>query len=184
MNRTAPALVAIATACALGGALGCSGGASGSTAAGQPTTGEQAPQASFVASAAASPGASSVISSDILAREPIANTAQVKHILISWSDLAEAFQGHLHPRAAKRSKADAEVEVRALVKQLQDGADFDALMKAHSEDTSSAMSGRPFTVTPDSQLVIEFRQMSLRLRPGEFGVIQSDYGFHIIKRIS
>ena len=183
MNRTEPALVAIAIGCALAGVLGCSGGASGSMAAGQPAApaaSEQAPQASFMASSAAS----SVVSSDILAREPVANTAQVKHILISWSDLAEAFQGHLHPRAAKRSKADAEAEVRALVKQLQDGADFDVLMKEHSEDTSSAMSGRPFTVTPDSQLVIEFRQMSLRLRPGEFGVIQSDYGFHIIKRIS
>lgn len=46
------------------------------------------------------------------------------------------------------------------------------------------MSGRAFTVTPDAQLVIEFRQLSLRLKPGEVGVCQSDYGFHIIKRIT
>jgi len=32
--------------------------------------------------------------------------------------------------------------------------------------------------------VIEFRQLSLRLNVGEFGVIQSDFGFHIIKRIT
>ena len=125
-----------------------------------------------------------MVSSDILAREPVANTAQVKHILISWSDLADAFGGHLDPRAAKRSKADAEAEVRSLIKQLQGGAEFDALMKAHSEDLGSASSGRTFTVTPDAQLVIEFRQLSLRLNPGEFGVIQSDFGFHIIMRVS
>lgn len=130
------------------------------------------------------PSVSPVVSSDILAREPVANTAQVKHILISWSDLADAFGGHLDPRAAKRSKADAEAEVRSLIKQLQGGAEFDALMKAHSEDLGSASSGRTFTVTPDAQLVIEFRQLSLRLNPGEFGVIQSDFGFHIIKRVS
>ena len=71
-----------------------------------------------------------------------------------------------------------------MVKQLQDGADFDAVMKEHSEDVGSAMSGRTFTVTPDAQLVIEFRQLSLRLKPGEFGVCQSDFGFHIIKRVT
>jgi hypothetical protein len=124
----------------------------------------------------------SVVSEDILAREPVANTAMVKHILISWSDLAEAFGGRLDPRAAKRSKADAEAEVRSLLKQLEGGADFDRVMKTSSEDTSSAASGREFTVTPDAQLVIEFRQLSLRLNPGEVGVCQSDFGFHIIKR--
>lgn len=126
---------------------------------------------------------SSVLSSEILAREPVANTASVKHILISWSDLGEAFGGRLDPRAAKRSKADAETEVRSLLKQLQGGADFDQVMKASSEDVMSASSGREFTVTPDAQLVIEFRQLSLRLNPGEVGVCQSDFGFHIIKRI-
>jgi hypothetical protein len=172
MNRTA--LVLIVTS-ALGGAvLGVVGGCSGTRA------GPAVPKPSSEAAPTVSP----VVSSDILAREPISNTAMVKHILISWHDLGDAFQGHIDPRAEKRSKADAEAEVRALVKQLQDGADFDTLMKAHSEDTSSAMSGRAFTVEPNSQLVIEFRQLSLRLRPGEFGVCQSDFGFHIIKRIS
>src|SRR5678816_624495 len=167
MGRAA-ARIALAAALA---AVACSGTAA--PAVSNKPTGES--------TAAGSAAESSVISTDILAREPVANTASVKHILISWSDLAEAFGGHLDPRAAKRSKADAEAEVRSLVKQLQGGADFDALMKAHSEDLGSASSGRVFTVTPDAQLVIEFRQLSLRLNPGEFGVIQSDFGFHIIK---
>ncbi|HET7502577.1 MAG TPA: peptidylprolyl isomerase, partial [Kofleriaceae bacterium] len=130
------------------------------------------------------PTVSAVVSSDILAREPVANTAQVKHILISWKDLADNFQGHLDERAARRTKADAEAEVRSLLKQLKDGADFDTLMKASSEDRGSASSGHAFTVTPDAQLVIEFRQLSLRLNVGEYGVVQSDFGFHIIKRFS
>jgi hypothetical protein len=143
-----------------------------------------APTAEAGSAAPVEPGVSPVVSSDILAREPIANTATVKHILISWKDLADAFGGRIDPRAANRSKADAEALVRALVKQLQEGADFDTLMKANSEDLGSANSGRPFTVSPDAQLVIEFRQLSSRLRVGEFGVIQSDFGFHIIKRIT
>ncbi len=128
------------------------------------------------------PTSTSVISEEILAREPVANTAQVKHILISWADLAEAFGGRQDERAAKRSMADAETQVKSLVTQLEAGADFDMLMKEWSEDKGSAGSGRPFTVTPDAQLVIEFRQLSLRLNVGEMGVCQSDFGFHIIKR--
>jgi hypothetical protein len=173
MNRRLYAWISSAGRCtAVAAVLAASAGCGSSApAAPRPTT-EQAPSVS------------PVVSSDILAREPVANTAQVKHILISWSDLADAFGGHLDPRAAKRSKAEAEAEVRSLIKQLQGGADFDALMKAHSEDLGSASSGRAFTVTPDAQLVIEFRQLSLRLKPGEFGVIQSDFGFHIIMRVS
>jgi hypothetical protein len=177
MTRSVLAVIACAALDLLGGCSGSPGGPAGPTVATQAT-----PEPA--AGSAASPGASPVISTDILAREPIANTAQVKHILISWRDLADQFGGRLDSRAAKRSKADAEEEVRSLVKQLQDGADFDALMKAHSEDVGSAASGRAFTVTPDAQLVIEFRQLSLRLKPGEFGVCQSDFGFHIIKRVT
>ncbi len=125
---------------------------------------------------------SSVVSADILAREPLANTASVKHILVSWKDLADAFQGGIDPRAAQRTKPQAEAEVKSLLGQLKGGGDFDVIMKAKSEDKGSAATGRPFTVTPDAQLVIEFRQLSLRLNVGEVGVVQSDYGFHIIKR--
>jgi parvulin-like peptidyl-prolyl cis-trans isomerase-like protein len=172
------AIAALAVGVAVAVASGACSGSPGGPAVNSKPNPEPAP------GSAVAPGGSSVVSADILAREPVANTATVKHILISWRDLADAFGGHLDARAEKRSKADAEAEVRSLVKQLQDGADFDALMKAHSEDVSSAMSGRAFTVTPDAQLVIEFRQLSLRLKPGEFGVCQSDFGFHIIKRVT
>ncbi len=176
----------VARGLALGGALaGALGGALGgatTTALGGCSSDRPAPTTTTKPPDVAS--VSSVISADILAREPVANSATVKHILISWSDLADSFGGHLDPRAAKRTKADAEAEVRSLLKQLKDGADFDTLMKASSEDTGSAASGHAFTVTPDAQLVIEFRQLSLRLNVGEYGVVQSDFGFHIIKRYS
>jgi hypothetical protein len=181
MSRTR-LLVALAAACL----LACSGSKGGPSAT-SPTSNSPAPSSPTGDKAPAEPAApaeSAVISADVLGREPLANTATVKHILISWRDLGEQYGGHLDPRAEKRSKADAEIKVRAVLKQLAEGADFDTVMKAESEDLGSAMSGRTFTVTPDAQLVIEFRQLSLRLRPGEVGVCQSDFGFHIIKRIT
>ena len=127
---------------------------------------------------------SDVVSWDILEREPVANTATVKHILISWSDLEEAFGGRQDERAQQRDMKAAEAEVKSLLGQLKAGTDFDTLMREHSEDAGSAKSGTPFTVSTDAQLVIEFRQLSLRLQPGEYGVCQSDFGFHIIKRLN
>lgn len=165
--------IALATATALGGALG----ACGPGAKGGPSMNNKVGAQSYDAPR------SGVVSWDILEREPVANTASVKHILISWEDLADSFGGRQDPRAQKRSMKDAETEIKSLLGQLKAGGDFDALMKAHSEDVGSAQSGRPFTVTPDAQLVIEFRQLSLRLNPGEMGVCQSDFGFHIIKRM-
>jgi parvulin-like peptidyl-prolyl isomerase len=122
---------------------------------------------------------SDVASGDILAREPVANNAQVKHILISWKDLDSASD----ERAKKRTKAEAEALVKSLVTQIKAGADFDMLMKQHSEDPGSASSGRAYPVSPDAQLVIEFKQLGLRLNVSEVGVVQSDFGFHIMKRV-
>src|SRR5512144_1379266 len=121
MNRL---VLPFVTLLALGTALaGCPGNPGGPSPATKQSSGDLPPPVS------------PVVSADILAREPISNTATVKHILLSWKDLSEAFQGHLDPRAEKRSKADAEAEVRSLLKQLQAGADFDTVMKASSEDT-------------------------------------------------
>jgi peptidyl-prolyl cis-trans isomerase D len=124
-----------------------------------------------------------VVSTEMLAREPVSNRTQVKHMLISWKDRAESFGGGIDPRAAERTRADAEAVVRDITARLAEGADFDALMLEHSEDVGSAKSGRPFTVTPDAGLVIEFRQLGLRLAVGEVGVVESDFGFHIMKRV-
>ena len=121
---------------------------------------------------------SSVISADILSREPVANSAVVKHILIGWND-----RDGSDARAKRRTKADAEALVKSLMTQIQAGANFDMLMKQHSEDPGSASGARPYPVTHDAQLVIEFKQLSLRLNVTEVGVVQTDYGFHIIKRI-
>lgn len=123
-----------------------------------------------------------VVSTEILHREPRTNHAKVKHILISWKDKVEGKAGAAD-RAMARSKRDAEREIRGLLKQIQAGADFEMLMGMHSEDPGSASTGESYDVSPDAQLVIEFRQLGLRLDIGEVGVVESDYGLHIIKRI-
>ncbi len=123
-----------------------------------------------------------VVSTEILKREPRANHAAVKHILISWKDKVEG-KGAADQRALARSRRDAEREIRGLLKQIAAGADFEKLMGMHSEDPGSASTGESYEVSPDAQLVIEFRQLGLRLEVGEVGVVESDYGYHVIKRV-
>lgn len=120
---------------------------------------------------------STVVSHDILLREPVANTSQIKHILIGWKGTDP------DPRADKRTKAEAEGVVKGILAQIKGGADFDALMKQYSEDPGSAQMAKAYTVSPDAQLVIEFKQLGLRLQLNEVGVVESDYGFHIMKRV-
>jgi peptidyl-prolyl cis-trans isomerase D len=124
-----------------------------------------------------------VVSKEILRREPRANSARVKHVLVSWKDKAGARGGAGDPRAMARSKRDAEREVRELLDTIAGGANFEELMAKHSEDEGSAATGESYEVTPSAQLVIEFRQLGLRLDVGEVGVVESDFGFHIIKRV-
>ena len=124
------------------------------------------------------PQADPVVSSAILARDPVANEAQVKHILIGWKGTQDT-----DPRAQQRTKADAEALVKAILGQLKAGTPFEDLMKQYSEDPGSATTGRAYPVSPSADLVIEFKQLGLRLDVGEIGVVQSDFGFHIMKRV-
>lgn len=123
-----------------------------------------------------------VVSKDILQREPRTNRAMVRHILVSWKDKVEG-KGGGDPRPGKRSKRDAERLIRELLAKAKGGDDFVELMHTYSEDPGSAASGESYEVTPSAQLVIEFRQLGLRLDVGELGVVESDYGFHLITRV-
>src|SRR5438067_13253088 len=78
----------------------------------------------------AKPATSPVVTAEILAREPVANTAEVKHILIGWKDLE-----HIDARAKQRTKPEAEGQVKDVIETLQGGADFYALLKQYSDDT-------------------------------------------------
>ncbi len=126
---------------------------------------------------------SHVVSTEILGREPVASRTRVKHILIGWGDLAGNYQGSMDPRAAARSKRDAEDRVEQLMAQIAGGAEFDALVAEHSEDRGSASNPEGYEVFPGAELVLEFRQLGLRLNLDEVGVVQTTFGFHIMKRI-
>lgn len=123
-------------------------------------------------------------SQDIMAREPRTDKAEVLHVLIGWAELAPAYGGRMDERAKTRSKADADTLAADVLERARAGEDFRGLMKAHSEDWGSATAGTSYTATPDAGLVPPFKALSLRLEPGETGIVQTDFGWHVITRIS
>jgi parvulin-like peptidyl-prolyl isomerase len=122
-------------------------------------------------------------SNDILARDAVTQHAKVKHILIGWKDLADAYQGQMDKRAAGRSRADADKLAVELLGRVRKGEAIEPLMKEFSEDPGSADSGDAYDVDPDAQLVFEFKRLSLRLNVGEAGLVKTMFGWHIIKRV-
>ena len=118
-------------------------------------------------------------SADILKREPATQKAKVKHILLGWKDVNTGGD----ERAKKRERPQLEQLVKQIVAKLKGGAKIEDLMKQHSEDPGSAKTGEGYDVTPDAQLVDPFKNLALRLKLKEVGVVKSDFGIHIIQRV-
>jgi len=119
-------------------------------------------------------------SNDILARDARTMKAKVKHILIGWKEIGG---DHQDPRARKRSRAEADQLAVELLGRVRAGEPIEPLMEEFSEDPGSAHTGIAYDVDPKAGLVFEFKRLSLRLDVGESGLVLSEYGWHVIKRV-
>jgi parvulin-like peptidyl-prolyl isomerase len=115
----------------------------------------------------------------ILKRKRLTDAAKVKHILVGWDEVNAG-----DDRAKTRSRAQVEKLVAEILAKANKGESFEGLMLAHSEDAPAAVkSGQAYDVTPDAGLVLPFIDLSLRLKVGELGVVRTEFGLHIIKRV-
>ena len=123
-------------------------------------------------------------SKDILARKETSPEVQVKHVLIGWQDLSAAYRGQMDPRAQKRTNAEAAVLAEQIAGKLKaDPKQVDALVKEYSEDPGS-QSGEPYEVNEKTGFVPEFKQLALRLMLNEVGIVKTDYGYHVMIRVT
>jgi parvulin-like peptidyl-prolyl isomerase len=124
-------------------------------------------------------------SKDILARPPGDKLVSVKHVLVSWKELSSAYRGHQDPRGAKRTNAEAAALAQQIADKLRaNPASIDALAKEQSEDPGSAQSGDPYEVKDDSPFVPEFKNLALRLKPNEVGIVHTQFGYHVMIRVT
>jgi foldase protein PrsA len=78
---------------------------------------------------------------------------------------------------------DTKDEAEAILADLKAGADFAETAKAKSKDTNSGAKGGDLDFFNRADMVTEFSDAAFALKDGELSdIVQSQYGFHIIKR--
>ena len=103
---------------------------------------------------------------------------QVRHILIS-PEVTDDMTDEEKANAEEEAKKEAE----DLIKQLDDGADFEELAKEYSDDTGSAEDGGLIDYfNKDDNMDEAFLNASIDLEKGKYTEepVQSSYGYHII----
>ena len=103
------------------------------------------------------------------------NYLAAKHILILTKDP--------NTGEVKRTEEQAKADAQKVLDRLNAGEDFDTVMKEVSED--SGLEGNPDGyIFTDGDMMQEFYDGAKALKEGEVsGLVKSDYGYHIIKRI-
>ena len=106
---------------------------------------------------------------------------KVRHILIK-PDTTDDMSTEEQTEAEEKAKKEAE----DLIKQLDDGADFEELAKEHSDDTGSASDGGLIDYfNRDDNMDEAFLNASIDLEEGKYTEepVQSSYGYHIILKV-
>jgi len=104
----------------------------------------------------------------------MSDTVSASHILLMYAGSMRS--------TASRSKDDAKEQIESLKTQIDDGADFAALAKEHSDCPSGADGGALGTFGK-GQMVKEFEDATFAMDVGETsGVVETDFGYHLIQR--
>ncbi len=99
---------------------------------------------------------------------------QASHILLMYEGSARS--------SATRSKEEALAEIEGLAGQLAEGADFGELAAAHS-DCPSGQRGGDLGLFGRGQMVGAFEDAAFGLEVGQTsGVVETDFGYHLIQR--
>ena len=97
------------------------------------------------------------------------------HILIT-------FEGSQAPQANSRTKEEAKAEADKILKEVQASPDtFGALALVHSEDPGSKNNAGEYDNISRGQMVPQFDEFIFNNPTGKLGVVETDFGYHIIK---
>ncbi len=103
--------------------------------------------------------------------------AQASHILIAYKGARNAAPN------VTRSKEQAKKRAENVLKKAQKGTDFGTLAGEYSEDPGSKSKGGDLGSFTRSAMVKPFSDAAFGLRAGELsGIVETEFGFHIIKR--
>lgn len=104
----------------------------------------------------------------------MADQVRASHILLMYAGSSRS--------TATRSKEEAQTQIQGLKAELDAGADFAELAKKHSDCPSRARGG-DLGSFGRGQMVGPFEQAAFSLEIGATsGVVETDFGYHLIRR--
>ena len=83
--------------------------------------------------------------------------------------------------ATQQQKDAAHAKAESILKQLQAGANFAALAKKCSDDPGTKNNGGDLGFFPRGEMVKPFEDAAFSLKSGQMAIVQSQFGYHIIK---
>jgi peptidyl-prolyl cis-trans isomerase D len=104
------------------------------------------------------------------------DSANVRHILVATYDQQQ--------NREVRSDADAKALMDSVVRMYRAGMSFDTLVKRYSEDPGSKDTGGVYKNVKQNQMVPEFNEFLFTKKPGDTGVIRTQFGYHFIQVLS
>jgi parvulin-like peptidyl-prolyl isomerase len=100
-----------------------------------------------------------------------------RHILIMHAD------SRSKPDTVTRSKAEARKRAEEVLAKLKAGANFDELVKEYTDEPGGVDRGGDLGIFDRTQMVKAFSEAAFALKVGELsGVVETQFGYHIIKR--
>jgi parvulin-like peptidyl-prolyl isomerase len=100
-----------------------------------------------------------------------------KHILIMWEGSKS------RPDNMTRSRADARKRAEEVLAKARAGTPFEELVKEYTEEPGGAERGGDLGVFDRTSMVRAFSEAAFNLKVGEISdVVETQFGFHIIKR--
>ncbi len=99
------------------------------------------------------------------------NYWRAKHLLLTTQDKTEEEQSAI------------KVQIEDLYKQVKNGANFDKLIEEYNEDPGVATSPDGYVFTK-GKMVQEFEKGVSGIEIGEYNLVRTAYGYHIVKRLA
>jgi parvulin-like peptidyl-prolyl isomerase len=112
---------------------------------------------------------------EALAKQP--KEIGARHVLIMHAE------SQRKPENITRTRAEARKRAEECLLKLRGGADFSAMVKEYSDEPGAAERGGDLGVFERNAMVKGFADAAFSLKVGEVSeIVETPYGFHIIKR--
>jgi hypothetical protein len=99
------------------------------------------------------------------------------HILVAYGGARGAVP------TITRTKDQARKRAEEALKKAKSGTEFQVLAKQYSDDPGSGPRGGDLGMFSKATMVKPFADAAFALKPGEIsGIVETDFGFHVIKR--